>query len=175
MGSSRRRLLFGVLAGIVFAAAALAGAIGILASPAQAPSADAQYPPKKITICHKTGSRRHPFVTIRVARSVLRRHLRHRDTVGPCSRRLNASVTAFRLSLVRASGGRVRRLGRGSYTFAVTDRTAFGNFHLRGNRLNRHTGIRFRGFRPIGVTLGKGVYRYGSDTNSRLGGSFRVR
>jgi hypothetical protein len=38
----------------------------------------------KVTICHKTGSRRHPRVTIRVSERAVRAHLRHGDRLGRC-------------------------------------------------------------------------------------------
>jgi hypothetical protein len=40
----------------------------------------------KVTICHRTGSRKHPRVTITVSRRALPAHLRHGDTIGPCRR-----------------------------------------------------------------------------------------
>src|SRR5215216_485166 len=38
----------------------------------------------KVTICHRTGSKRHPYVTITVSRRALAAHLRHGDRIGRC-------------------------------------------------------------------------------------------
>jgi hypothetical protein len=38
----------------------------------------------KVTICHHTGSRKHPFHTITVNAHALPAHLAHGDTIGPC-------------------------------------------------------------------------------------------
>jgi hypothetical protein len=58
--------------------------VGVAVSPAGTPAATDQYP-KKVTLCHKTRSKKNPFVTIRVSRNAVRAHLRHGDAVGPCS------------------------------------------------------------------------------------------
>jgi hypothetical protein len=39
----------------------------------------------KVTICHRTGSKKKPFHTITVAVSAVRAHLRHGDVLGPCT------------------------------------------------------------------------------------------
>lgn len=39
----------------------------------------------KVTICHHTRSKKNPFVTIRVSQRALKAHLRHGDTIGPCT------------------------------------------------------------------------------------------
>src|SRR5918995_1578164 len=52
-------------------------------SPAGVPSATSQYE-KKVTICHRTGSKKNPFRTIRVSRNAVKAHLRHGDALGPC-------------------------------------------------------------------------------------------
>src|ERR687886_217982 len=40
--------------------------------------------PQKVTICHHTHSKKHPFHTISVSVNALPAHLRHGDTVAPC-------------------------------------------------------------------------------------------
>jgi hypothetical protein len=71
------------LAAVSVGAAALAvtgmAAVGSSAGPA----ASLQYE-KKVTICHRTHSKKHPFVTIRVSRRAVPAHLRHGDALGPC-------------------------------------------------------------------------------------------
>ena len=81
----RRSTTVGVVAGIVaaFAVAGL-GSVGAAVSPASAPASASQYE-KKVTICHRTGSKKNPFRTIRVSRNAVPAHLRHGDALGPCS------------------------------------------------------------------------------------------
>jgi hypothetical protein len=83
---SRRRLGSAALASLfaAFTFAALAS-VGAAVSPTGPPSVAAQYP-KKVTICHRTKSKKNPYVTIRVSRRALRAHLRHGDGIGPCPR-----------------------------------------------------------------------------------------
>ena len=75
-------------AGLAGAAMALAFAaltsVGAAVSPAGTPAATEQYG-GKVTICHRTKSRKTPFRTIRVAPSAVRAHLRHGDKRGPCA------------------------------------------------------------------------------------------
>lgn len=40
---------------------------------------------EKVTICHHTGSKKNPTQTIQVSKSAVPAHLKHGDTVGPCS------------------------------------------------------------------------------------------
>src|SRR3954466_6892786 len=57
-----------------------------LASTSSSSSAAYQYG-KKVTICHRTHSKKHPFHTITVSQNALKAHLKHGDSVGPCSSR----------------------------------------------------------------------------------------
>jgi hypothetical protein len=82
----RRALIVGVLAAL--ASAALVSVVQAARSgSSERPAAATQYP-RKVTICHRTGSQKNPFVTITVSRNALPAHLRHGDTIGPCSNRL---------------------------------------------------------------------------------------
>ena len=75
----------GVVAGLVAAfAVAWMASVGAAVSPASAPASASQYE-KKVTICHRTGSKKNPFRTIRVSRNAVKAHLRHGDALGPCS------------------------------------------------------------------------------------------
>jgi hypothetical protein len=81
----------------VWAAVAVSAAflvpLGVFGAPALARSASAaseyeysgssqyQY---KVTICHKTHSKKHPFHQITVGSHAAKAHLRHGDTLGPC-------------------------------------------------------------------------------------------
>jgi hypothetical protein len=76
-----RVFLAGGVGALAFAALT---SVGAAVSPAGTPAATGQYA-KKVTICHHTHSKKNPFVTIRVSRNALKAHLRHGDTIGPCS------------------------------------------------------------------------------------------
>jgi hypothetical protein len=66
-----------------------------LASTGSSSSAAYQYG-KKVTICHRTHSKKHPFVTITVAQAALKAHLKHGDTIGSCSSPNSAASKAKR-------------------------------------------------------------------------------
>jgi hypothetical protein len=84
----RRRMRWSLRAGLAGGVGALAFAalasVGAAVSPSGTPAASEQYP-KKVVICHKTGSKKNPFRTIRVSRNAVKAHLRHGDRLGPCS------------------------------------------------------------------------------------------
>src|SRR3954451_2769709 len=52
-----------------------------LAGSSTAASAQYQY---QVTICHMTGSKKHPAHTIHVAAAAVQAHLKHGDHLGPC-------------------------------------------------------------------------------------------
>src|SRR5579862_5425785 len=54
-------------------------------------AAEYQY---KITICHHTGSKKHPAVTISVSSSAWAAHQAHHDTLGACPPRVSQSAVS---------------------------------------------------------------------------------
>jgi hypothetical protein len=83
-GRFARRVWLGVTAGVgaAFAVAAIGPVAGAVSPMGDAASAK-QYE-DKVTICHRTGSKKKPFHTIRVSRNALKAHLKHGDALGPC-------------------------------------------------------------------------------------------
>jgi hypothetical protein len=77
-----RVILAGGVGALAFAALT---SVGAAVSPSGTAGAAKQYNPKKVTICHHTHSKKNPFVTIRVSQNALKAHLKHGDTIGPCS------------------------------------------------------------------------------------------
>lgn len=77
-------LVAATVTAVVLTALALAGAA---VSPAgtSTPAASEAYP-KKVTICHRTRSKKNPYRTIRISQRALKAHLRHGDGIGPCPR-----------------------------------------------------------------------------------------
>jgi hypothetical protein len=73
----------GVSAAISALAVGALASIGAAVSPSGTAAATSQYT-KKVAICHRTHSKKHPFVTIVVSRNAVPAHLRHGDTIGPC-------------------------------------------------------------------------------------------
>jgi hypothetical protein len=129
-----------------------------------------QYEPERVTICHNTGS---TWVTITVPQSALPAHMRHGDTTGRCSTRLNGSVSA-RVTLSTPAGRGVTTIRRGTYWLVVADLSRSANFHLTGPGVDRRTSVNFRGTVKWRVRFVSGTYRYRSDEGAGGGGSFRV-
>ena len=81
-----------LLTGAALASAAVAGMRALDLGPAAA----SQYPGKKVTVCHRTHSKKHPWVKIRISRHALKAHLRHGDFVvddaNPCPPATTASA-----------------------------------------------------------------------------------
>jgi hypothetical protein len=73
-----------LLGGVIALALAALTSVGAAVSPSATPAAAEQYG-NRVTICHRTKSRKNPYRTIRVARSAVRAHLRHGDRRGSCA------------------------------------------------------------------------------------------
>jgi len=84
----RLRLLLASVATIVTGAALASAALAGIRALDLGPAAASQYPGKKVTVCHRTHSKKHPWVKIRISRHALKAHLRHGDFVvdanNPC-------------------------------------------------------------------------------------------
>ena len=78
------------------------------------------------------------------------------------------------IALRTASGGTAAHVKPGRYVVAVSDRSKTDNFHLSGPRVNRKTGVEFRGSATWNVTLVAGVYAYRSDAHPGLRGKLKV-
>lgn len=84
----------------------------------------------------------------------------------------------FDITLKTSAGTNVKHLPAGTYRIVVTDRTGDDshNFHLKGFRVDRATGVRFVGTRiwTVRFTRGK-LYRFVCDPHAfAMKGSFRV-
>jgi hypothetical protein len=84
----RRRVRFaaiGAAAALVVAVLASGGLAALTSAVSSSgPAALAhqyQYPPGKVTICHRTHSKKNPWVKIRVSQRALKAHLRHGDFI----------------------------------------------------------------------------------------------
>src|SRR5213080_5586561 len=84
----RLRLVLASVATLVTGAALASAAFVGMRALDLGPAAASQYPGKKVTVCHKTHSKKHPWVKIRISRHALKAHLRHGDFVvddqNPC-------------------------------------------------------------------------------------------
>jgi hypothetical protein len=86
-------------------------------------------------------------------------------TVGP----------GFTITLKRANGTTLRHTSPGLHRFAISDRSGFHNFHLRGPGVNKKTAIDFVGSRTWRLDLSVGTYRFHCDAHpTTMHGKFTV-
>ena len=79
-----------------------------------------------------------------------------------------------KISLITASGARVRALSQGVYSLTARDLSSHDNFHLTGPGVNRKTGVVQKQTVTWKLKLRLGTYRYRSDAHPKLKGSFSV-
>jgi hypothetical protein len=77
----RVRLAIAVVATAVTGTALASAGFAGLRALDLGPAAASQYPGKKVKVCHRTHSKKHPWVKIRISRKALKAHLRHGDFV----------------------------------------------------------------------------------------------
>jgi hypothetical protein len=68
----------------------------------------------------------------------------------------------------------VKTLTAGTDTVVVSDRSTKQSFHLKGPGVDRTTGLRKAGRTTWTVRFRAGTYRFFSDGNARIRGSFKV-
>lgn len=81
----------------------------------------------KVTICHRTGSKKKPFHTITVAVPAVRAHLKHGDVLGPCT---VATVAAMKK---HGRGAAKHTTTTTTSTTAQNTSAAHGNSGAHGN------------------------------------------
>jgi hypothetical protein len=120
MSTGKARWLFraGIASGVAALAFAAVASVGGAVSPSGTPAVAAEYP-KKVTICHRTGSKKNPFRTIVVSKNAVPAHLKHGDTIGPCSTAtftlcLKANTKAQKTVKVKGAKKAVKQLRRGA-------------------------------------------------------------
>lgn len=80
----------------------------------------------KVTVCHRTGSKKKPFHTITVAVPAVRAHLKHGDVLGPCT---VATVAAMKK---HGKGAAKHTTTTTTTTTAQSTPTAHGNSGAHG-------------------------------------------
>jgi cytoskeletal protein RodZ len=90
---------------------------------------------QKVTICHHTGSKKHPFHSIAVDEHALAAHTGHGDTVGACPAITASTGPAAKHGKPKHSGGKARDDGR-------SERSEQGQKHGNGqsHRPEKHAG-----------------------------------
>jgi plastocyanin len=73
---------------------------------------------------------------------------------------------SFVISLVDASGAKVKHVDAGSYTLVVHDLTVHHNFHLTGPGVDVSTDVVGTGDRTFTITLTDGIYTYVCDPHA---------
>ena len=86
---------------------------------------------------------------------------------------LKGDVGATTISM-KLDKAQLKTLAPGADTVAVSDRSSKQNFHLKGPGVDRKTGLKKSGKITWTVVFKPGTYRFYSDSNPKLKGSFKV-
>jgi ABC-type nitrate/sulfonate/bicarbonate transport system substrate-binding protein len=86
---------------------------------------------------------------------------------------LKADVGATTISM-KLDKSALKTLAPGADTVAVSDRSSRQNFHLKGPGVDKKTGLKKSGKITWTVVFRPGTYRFYSDSNPKLKGSFKV-
>ena len=89
--------------------------------------------------------------------------------------RLTGTVGPSATISLKQGAKKVTSLKAGRYTFVISDRATFHNFHLTGPGVNKSTTVGGTGNKTWTLTLKAGTYRYVCDPHAaNMKGSFRV-
>jgi plastocyanin len=88
--------------------------------------------------------------------------------------KLSGKVTARAISVHTSSGGKARTIVAKKYKVTVSDTSNKQNFHLTGPGVNKKTGVRAKTKTTWTLSLKPGTYKFRSDKNRKLHGSFKV-
>jgi hypothetical protein len=88
--------------------------------------------------------------------------------------KLSGKVTTRLITVKTSSGSKARTVPAKKYKLAVSDTSNRQNFHITGPGVNRKTGVAAKTKATWTLNLKPGTYRYRSDKNRRLRGSFKV-
>lgn len=115
MKQRRKRwsLRVGLVGGVGVLAFAALASVGAAVSPSATPAASEAYK-EKVLICHKTGSKKNPFRTIRVSKNAEKAHLRHGDRPGPCATATFVVCQNGKTKKVKGAKAAVKQLRKGA-------------------------------------------------------------
>jgi hypothetical protein len=115
MKQRRKRwsLRVGLVGGVGVLAFAALASVGAAVSPSGTPAASEAYK-EKVLICHRTGSKKNPFRTIRVSKNAEKAHLRHGDRPGPCATATFVVCQKGQTKKVKGAKAAVKQLRKGA-------------------------------------------------------------
>jgi plastocyanin len=92
----------------------------------------------------------------------------------PAPKKLTGKVGPKKTISLKKGTAAVKALVAGRYKLVVTDASKADNFHLTGPRVNKKTGIKFKGVATWTLTFKPGKYTFRSDATKKLKRTFSV-